>query len=142
MALNTDDDRPLRAGKQYAFPVKGGALCFAGAIAVMQNGWLRPGYTALGLKAIGIFERRADNSAGADGAIRGHVRVGCFAIHNSAGGDEITFEQVGLPCYIVDDCTVSRTDGGGTRSEAGIVRYVENNNAVWVDFTPRPVVYA
>lgn len=61
---------------------------------------------------------------------------------NSTSGDEITTNDVGSICYVVNATTVAKTAAPGTpgdpstntRSPAGFVRYVDDRG-VWVDFT-------
>ena len=55
----------------------------------------------------------------------------CFG--NSTSTDAITLADVGSDCYIVDDQTVAKTNGSGTRSRAGRVFDVDSEG-VWVDF--------
>ncbi len=58
---------------------------------------------------------------------------GIFAYENSSAADEITKADIGKDCYIVDDQSVAKTDGTGTRSVAGKVFDV-NSHGVWVKF--------
>ena len=91
------------------------------------------GATATTLKAVGVAERRADNSAGAAGAIRVRCRKGPHLFANSAAADAIALADVGADCFIVDDQTVAKTNGANTRSVAGKVFDVDADG-VWVDF--------
>lgn len=72
-----------------------------------------------------------NNTAGGNGAVSVKVRRGCFALKQ--GNDPVTLADVGKTCYLVDDQTVAKTDGAGTRSAAGIVRDVDSAG-VWVAF--------
>lgn len=133
-ALTADRRTPERSGDRRQPPVKAGAVLHAGAlVALGPDGLAVPMATATGLKALGRCETRTDNSAGADGAIAVTVGAGIYRFGNSAGADEITRAQIGLACYGVDDQTVARTDGTGTRSVAGKVFDVDPQG-VWVDF--------
>ena len=132
--LTADRDTKARAGEDFEFPVKAATKIYAGAIvAIDTTGNAVPGATALNLRAVGVAQALADNSAGADGAIRVKVRRGVFRFANSAGADAITLANIGTDCYIVDDQTVAKTDGTGTRSVAGKVRDVDTQG-VWVEF--------
>lgn len=95
--------------------------CFQGGLAVNVGGYARPGYTATGLKVFGVFKENADNTGGAAGAIDAAVERGVFSFDNSTAGDAIAQADVGNNAYIVDDQTVAKTDGGGTRSIAGVI---------------------
>jgi hypothetical protein len=115
-------------------PVAAAQQIFAGAlVAVNATGYATPGATATTLRGIGRAEAQADNSAGADGAISVDVMRGVFRFGNSAAADLITRAEIGADCYIVDDQTVAKTNGTGTRSVAGTVFDVDADG-VWVKF--------
>ncbi len=132
-ALTADRDTlRLEGAERFVFPVKAATTIYAGSLVVLDAGYAAPGRTATGLRAIGRAEARVAN-AGAAGAEKIEVRRGCFRFGNSGGGDLIALTEVGAACYIVDDQTVAKTDGSGTRSIAGIVRDVDTAG-VWVEF--------
>ncbi len=134
MALTSDRNTVRRAGDQFEFAVKAATKIFAGSIVVIgADSLAAPGATAATLKAVGMAEEQADNSAGLAGDIRVKVRRGTFKFANSASADLITLADVGSDCYIVDDQTVAKTDGTDTRSVAGKVRDVDSGG-VWVEF--------
>ena len=110
-------------------------LIHAGTIAcVNASGLLTKGAVATTLKAVGVAVRRIDNAAGAASAIRGEVEAGVFGpFVNSSAGDAIALADVGASCFIVDDETVAKTNGGSTRSVAGVVWDV-TSEGVWVKF--------
>jgi hypothetical protein len=90
-----------------------------------------PGSAATTLIAVGRAKKTYDNSAGADSAFRGTAESGIFRFDNSAAGDLIAQAQVGDNCYVVNDHTVAKTDGGSTRSVAGKIIDVDTAG-VWV----------
>ena len=133
-ALTQDRATLRRPGEQIEPPVGANARIYAGAlVAINAAGFAVPGSTATGLIGAGVAEQRADNTGAAAGAIR--VRLNrlphCFG--NSDSADAITLADVGSDCYIVDDQTVAKTNGSGTRSRAGRVFDVDGEG-VWVDF--------
>lgn len=131
-ALTEDRNTSKRSPKELPFPVSAGVVCRAGGIAVLNGGYIEPGTTALSLVAQGRFEETVDNSGGADGDVTARVmRDDVFLFENSAAADEITQADVGANCYIVDDQTVAKTDGTGTRSVAGTIVGIESGK-VWV----------
>lgn len=133
-AATQDRATPIRSSEDFEFPVAASTKIFRGTIAVINaSGYLTKGITATTLKAVGVASDLADNSAGANGAIRCKVRRGCFRLANSASADLITLADVGADCYIVDDQTVAKTNGSATRSVAGKIRDVDSDG-VWVDF--------
>ena len=112
---------------------KGSTTIYQGALVVINAGYAAPATTATGLIAVGRGEKYSAN-AGADGAVLCEVRRGIFAFENSTAGDAIAQADVGKACYIVDDQTVAKTDGGSTRSLAGrIISINEGDSKVYVE---------
>ena len=131
-ALTHDRNTPRREAFDFSFPVPAGKRIFTGATVVIQaDGYAAPGSTATGLTSVGIAQEAVDNRDGGNGAARVTVRRGCFSMKQDA--DPVTLADVGSPCYLVDDQTIAKTDGAGTRSQAGIVRDVDSAG-VWVEF--------
>ncbi len=133
-ALTADRPTPKREGKMLSLPVAASTLIYAGGIVcVNASGWATKGAVATTLKTVGVAVERADNSAGANGAIQVRVERGTWLMANSGGGDLIARADIGTQCFVVDDQTVAKTNGGSTRSVAGIVRDVDAAG-VWVEF--------
>lgn len=133
-ALTTDRNTLKRDAVQFEFPVAANTMLYAGGIGcVNSSGYAVPGSTSTTLKAIGRIDEVANNVGGAAGAIRVKLRRGCYGFANSTAGDLITLADVGASCYIVDDQTVAKTNGGATRSVAGVIRDVDAKG-VWVEF--------
>ena len=133
MALSADRNTP-RAEGDILRSKAAAALIHAGAL-VMRNadGFITKGATATGSVGVGRAEERVDNSGGSAGDLLVNVRPGRFRYNNSASTDEITIAEIGDVCFIVDDETVAKTDGGGTRSPAGFVADIDDQG-VWVRF--------
>ena len=131
-ALTSERNTPMRAGDTRVEPVAAAVKVFKGSL-VMRNaaGFLTKGATALNGIGLGRAEQTVDNSAGAAGAATVEYRRGVFPFANSGGGDLIAQGDVGKLCWIVDDQTVAKTDGGGTRSRAGLIDGFEAGQ-VWV----------
>tara|TARA_R110002020_G_scaffold34066_35_gene103965 strand:- start:2002 stop:2448 length:447 start_codon:yes stop_codon:yes gene_type:complete len=110
------------------------ALIYAGAL-VMRNaaGYVTKGATATGSVGCGRAEERVDNSGGSAGDLDVRFRPGIFRFANSSSTDLIGITEIGKPCFVVDDQTVAKTDGTGTRSLAGFVEGVDSLG-VWVRF--------
>lgn len=132
-ALTQDRNTPQAAGDMREGPVAAATTLFGGAIA-MRNaaGNLVQGQTATGLVGVGRVERRVVNQ-GAAGDAAAKYRAGVFRFVNSTAGDAITTADSGAVCFAVDDQTVAKTDGTGTRSPAGFVDHVDALG-VWVRF--------
>ena len=133
-ATTVDRGTQRRDSNQYAFPVAAATKIPGGVIVALNaSGLAVNGATATTLKAVGMSEALADNSAGSASDIKVSVRRGCFKFGNSTAGDAITLADVGASCYIVDNQTVAKTNGSATRSVAGVIRDVEADG-VWVEF--------
>jgi hypothetical protein len=134
MALTQDRNTPRREGDILSLAMAASQLIYAGAI-VMRNasGYAQKGATALNLVGVGRAEERVDNSAGSAGDKLVRVRPGVYRFANSTSGDAITIADIGKPCFVVDDQTVAKTDGTGTRSIAGFIADVDAQG-VWVEF--------
>lgn len=136
VATTKNRNTPSVAGHRRGYPVAAGALCLAGTIAVVEaGGFAKEGATAPGLIAVGIFEHLADNRGRADGEQDVQVLRGFARLENSADADQVTAADIGKRCYIVDNQTVAKTNGAGTRSIAGIVDAVDEVG-VWVLVDP------
>lgn len=121
-ALTAGRNTPKRDGKDFSRPVAANVKIFQGALVCLSAaGWATPGAVATTLKADGIAKAEADNTGGANGAIKVEVEKGVFPFANSAAGDAITAADIGAVAYIVDDQTVAKTNGGATRSAAGTI---------------------
>jgi hypothetical protein len=138
MPATTQARDTLKMGTQVmvetlAIPAKANVKINQGAFVVFDAGVAAPGRTAVGLIAAGkATDKTYDNTGGALGAIIVKVERGTFRWANSSAGDLITQADVGADCFIVDDQTVAKTNGGATRSRAGKILAVEAAG-VWVE---------
>ncbi len=116
-------------------PQKGNTKIYNGSIVVSQAGYAKPGVTGTGLTTLGIANiapviQASDTTATgpsgqlADGIATVRVAQGVFLLGNSTAGDAIAQADVYSVCYVVDDQTVAKTDGTGTRSIAGVIMEV------------------
>jgi hypothetical protein len=131
VALTNERNTPFRLGDLRVEPVAAAVKIFSGSL-VMRNaaGFLTKGAVAVGGVGVGRAEKTVDNT-GAAGAVTLEYRTGTFRFANSAAADLIAQADVGKACFIIDDQTVAKTDGTGTRSRAGIVDGVDGVG-VWV----------
>lgn len=133
-ALTQDRNTLRREGQQIEPPVAANARIFAGAmVAINAAGFAVPASVSATLKSAGVAEARADNTGGANGAIRVHLRKGPHRVGNSSAADAITLAELGTDCFLVDDQTVAKTSATNTRSVAGKVFDVDADG-VWVNF--------
>ena len=132
-ALIADRNTPMKDGELISVPVAANAKIFGGSLVVANaTGFAAPGSVATTLTALGRAENFVDNTGGADGAKAVLVRrkqAFKFANH---GADLIVQADTGKTCYVVDDQTVAKTNGGATRSIAGKVLAIEADG-VWVE---------
>jgi len=135
-ALTIERNTPQMAGagsavNQGLFPVAAGVKLFQGALVAYKSSLVHPGAVETGAQGCGRCEKTVDNTLGAPGAVNAIVRAGVFKFNNSPAGVDFV-NAVLFNCYIVDDNTVAKTDGGATRSIAGLVRQVDADG-VWVE---------
>jgi len=131
-ALATNFARP-REGVQPVvaltggFPVAASTHIYVGAlVAINASGYVVPASADPTLFVIGVAEEEKDNSAGSAGALTlNAIRRGSHLFANSATTGAVVDLDIGRPCYVVDDNTVSRLSADGTRPVAGIVRRVD-----------------
>lgn len=133
-AQSSDRNTKWVDGEYFDRQVAAGVTIYLGAAVVLNaSGYAQPATTASGLVADGIADTSADNLGGGNGDTTVRVHRGVFLLANSSGGDLITLAEIGDLCYFVDDKTVAKTDGTGTRSVAGKVENVDSQG-VWVKF--------
>lgn len=133
-ALTAERYQTRQDGNIVADPVAAATRIWGGGITVLNAaGNAVPASTATGLIVRGVAQATADNLAGAAGDIKVESRKGVFRFANSAAADLIARAEIGDTAYLVDDQTVAKTDGTGTRSAAGKIEDVDADG-VWVRF--------
>lgn len=129
-AATAGRNTPARNADQISGLVNSGATIYAGTLVtrLTSGGNLVPAGTANAGAAVGV----AEDTVIGDGVKTLTYRRGCYAFVNSAVSDEIAVSDIGATCYIVDDQTVAKTDGGGgARKAAGKIIDVDARG-VWV----------
>ncbi len=131
-ALTQDRNTPMKDAEEIPVLVGAAKKIFAGSLVVAAaTGYAEAASTATTLTALGRAEETVDNTAGAAGAKTVRVRRNKAFKFANAAADLVTQAELGKSCYIVDDQTVAKTNGGTTRSVAGKVLGVEADG-VWV----------
>lgn len=126
-ALTSDRPTNRRPGHQFVDPVATNVRIFMGSLVVLDaSGNAKPGTTATGLIARGVAQETVDNLLGAAGARTVRTEPGCFGLGTDGS---ITRAHIGKTVYIVDDQTLSATDGSGTRSAAGVLKDLEGSGS-------------
>lgn len=130
MALTTDRDTPARNGgfSRMSRTVAAGVTVHAGSMVgqLAVSATAAPMGTNVNMTSLG----RAEMPAPAGASLV--ISRGVFRFDNS-GSDPVTLADYGKTVYAVDDHTVARTNGGGTRAAAGTVRDVDAQG-VWIEF--------
>lgn len=140
-ALTRDRNTVRRELVLFRFPVAAGVICRAGGIAVLDDGYVRPGFASEGLQSVGCFQATVDNIDGQDGDVFCEVHGGtdAFIYADAADVRAISRSDIGEFAFIVDDQTVSITPTG--RSAAGMIADVDDAG-VHVSFAPLPLTLA
>lgn len=114
-------------GVEYG--VKDNTVGLKGTIVVLDGGYLKMGVTGTGLVCVGASLSDWDNTGTghADGAILAGVEQGILPWNIGSAGDALTQADAGSIVYIIDNQTVGKTDGSGTRSPAGVLAWVAAN---------------
>lgn len=132
MALSKDRQTPMQDGETISVPVAANAVLYAGALVVANaTGYAAPGSVATTLTYLGRAEESVNNTGGANGAKSVLVRRKKAFYFKNHGADLVTQASLGKVCYIVDDETVAATNGGNTRSAAGVVVGLDSGG-VWI----------
>lgn len=107
---------------KFRIPIAAATKLYQGGIVcVNASGLAVPGSTSTTLKAAGVAEKTYDNSAGGASAFNVEALPGVYWLNSGTAGDAITQANLGATVYIIDDNTVGLTNGGSTRSVAGVV---------------------
>ena len=132
VALTADRNTPEGSGTLREGLLGAAQAIFAGGI-LMRNasGHLIKGAVAVGSFGVGRASDRVASTTAGVTPIK--YKPGVFRFANSAAADLIVTADIGAPCYIIDDQTVAKTNGTGTRSPAGAVDGVDALG-VWVRF--------
>lgn len=129
MAFSQDRATQQREGYEFAVPVAGSTVIYAGSIvAVNSSGYAVPASDTAGLKVLGMAIEQVDNSDGADGAKQVVIRR-CRAF--LLKGSSLSQANVGGTVYAVDDETVAAS---GTTNSIAVGKLLEivSSTAGWV----------
>lgn len=136
-------------GVIFDMPIAASTHIYEGTLISQKTtgGYCVPYSTASSDVCIGVSQHEADNSAGADGALRLRVesrRTYLFA--NGAGGDAFAdTDKIGALVYATDDHTVAKTSSTETRAPVGFYMGFDTDSGlvrVHVDPTMARIVYA
>jgi len=131
-ALAEDRNTERKDGVVVPFQVITNDCIYGGSlVAVNAGGYALPGSDTAGLIFQGVAEARADNTGGANGAIKVNVRRQGLFLFNM--GTAITIANVGDAVCLVDDQTVDLAANCINDIACGkIVEYYSTTKA-WID---------
>lgn len=137
-ALSDNLNSPQLAGENPVdqFTVIASDIVYAGGLAAVDyTDEVQPASDTAGLRVIGRFQKKVDNT------VDGHyaqVERGIFRFANSSTY-AVVRSMIGQPCYVEDDQTVA---GFSTNLvPAGIIHDIDSSG-VWVDMTPLALALA
>lgn len=128
MPTTTERNTEMREGDMFAYDLAVNAKINKGTLVVLDAGYAKRGFESAATVCVGVATDTVDQAAG---DIHVNARSGTFLFRGATGADEISRADVGEDCFVIDDETVAKTDGGGTRTKAGRVRAIEGAN-VWI----------
>jgi hypothetical protein len=108
-----------------AVPVAAGIKIFCGAMVFLLVTGYASDVPASDAVCLGLAEKTVDNTLGGAGALSVTPVRGAFSMVNSGSTDALTAADLGRKVFAVDDNTVARTSGGGTRCVAGRLVAIE-----------------
>lgn len=112
-----------------AFPVAANVTIFFGSlVSIDTTGYARPARVSTTDKCVGYNWKEKVVNGPVAGAKTIEVRTDriYYAI-NSAAADACASTDIGADCFIVDDQTVAKTNGTGTRVRAGKIDQVTSD---------------
>jgi hypothetical protein len=130
-ALTKDRDAKTKElTRKISLRVEGGVKIYNGAmVCVNAAGYAVPAANTAGLSSVvGVADELADNTTGADGAIRVVVRKGTFGMKN--GTSPVVQASTGTAVFVEDDQTVGVTTSQSIR--AGTVDDFSDDGLVYV----------
>jgi hypothetical protein len=113
-------------------PVAAATKIYANSIVAMNaSGYAVPASATSSLVVIGRAINSADNSGGAAGDLEINIEQGAFDFAMASGVNALVDSDIGKVVYAQDDCTISKTDQGGTLPIAGVFLglYTPSNNS-------------
>lgn len=127
------------AGAVFDLPVKASTHLYEGALVSQSSGgYLVPYSTASSGVCVGVTQHEADNSSGADGAMRCLIESDrTYVLKNGAGGDAFAdTDLIGSLVYGTDDNTAAKTSSTQTRQPVGFFMGFESDSKVRVRINP------
>jgi hypothetical protein len=122
---------PGNASQPVNIPVTASAQLYRGAIAATRSGYAVEMTSPQSTDIVwGLYEGGGPGSAEAgpgvlggttNGAVTVEVATGSFFLSNGTGSDKLAQSDLGATVYVINETTVGKTNGSGTRPAAGIL---------------------
>lgn len=127
-AATTDRNTRRRGSDVRTLPVAANTMIPAGIIAAVNAaGHMVNAGEASAVRVVGYTQSRSDNTDGVAGTLMHPAWRGVAGpFHTGSGADQVGAADVGALCYVIDNQTVARVDGGTGRLAAGRVWAVED----------------
>lgn len=127
-ALTEDRDTKSRQGESYSIGVAANAKLYMGGIgAINSSGYAVPASDAAGLRVVGRIQEQVDNIGGANGAKSVLMTAGVYKFAETG----LTVADVGKPCFIADDQTISLA-ATTNNVFAGVIEAIDSATEAWV----------
>jgi hypothetical protein len=136
MAALTADIKITRYGtadghQPIAQPLGGSATVYRGSVGATRSGYLVAMSTPQSTDVVwGVIENSTEiaftgpgitNPASTNGGVAVTLSTGTFILANGTAGDALAQTDVGSTVYLIDEQTVGKTTGSGTRPVAGVL---------------------
>jgi len=127
--LSANRDAKIHSGLERQKIVKAGVTLWKGALVAMSptTGAVEPAGPLATAVILGIAEAKVIG----DGILTVPIRSGFVELTIGTSADALTINDIGKKVYAINDQTVGKTDGTGTRAAAGILFDIaDTGNAV------------
>ncbi len=133
MALAANRNPDFKAVTSITLGLKTGVHVYAGGLVFNDAGWARGGTPTVSTLVVGVSRDEADNTGGGNGAKNVVAdREGAYPFLNGTSGDALAAADIMKDVYAIDDVTVGKTDGSGTRPVAGKLVAFGADGIPWV----------
>jgi hypothetical protein len=134
MPLTNDRITTKKVPIWQAYPVAAATRIYGGSlVALNATGFAVPAANTANFKVVGIAQQRADNSTGADGALKVVVEAPVRALLKATA---ITQAMVGATMYVVDDETFDDATGANSIVAGTLSEFVSATSG-WLYIAPK-----
>lgn len=124
-----------REGERFPVKLDAAVVAPSGALVLIGIDGLAQGAAAADQICLGVWDEAVDSTGVAAGATSALCQRGQHYLLKNDPADPLVQADLGMPVYAAGLDAVAKTDGGGTRSQAG--RFmgfdVQDPSKVWVE---------